>query len=171
MKKNKLFQILLFLCTLSLLFLSGCGKDAKLEEYRESISTFNTNIYDITTRMDEIDTTAASATEELLGCLDELQVQFVILSEMEVPTEFASIESLADEASAYMTEAVLLFNEVYAAEEFQEEKNTAAQENYDRAMIRLSYISSLLQGELPEGDNIIITEEEALDFEPVTEEE
>ena len=46
-----------------------------------------------------------------------------------------------------------------------------AGQNYDRAMTRLSYISTLLQGELPEGDNIIITEEEVLDFEPITETE
>ena len=70
-----------------------------------------------------------------------------------------------------MTEAVSLYHDVFEAEEYDESTADVAVQNYDRAMTRLSYISTLLQGELPEGDNIIITEEEALDFEPVTEAE
>ena len=161
---------IVFLFTLLCLCLSGCGKDQKLEEYNENISTFTQNIADISIRMEEIDTSSNTASSEVLACLDELQAQFLVLAEMEVPKEFASIENLADEASEYMTEAVRLYHEVFEAEEYPEETASIAQENYNRAMKRLSYISSLLQGELPEGDDIIITEEDVLDFEPVTEE-
>ena len=161
---------ILFLTAMLCLCIAGCGKDQKLEEYNENISAFTLNISDISTRMEEIDTTSDTAASEVLVCLDEMQAQFVILSEMEVPKEFASVESLADEASEYMTEAVTLYHQVFEAEEYSEETASIAHENYNRAMKRLSYISSLLQGELPEDDNIIITEEEMLDFEPVTEE-
>ena len=161
---------ILFLTAMLCLFMAGCGKDQKLEEYNENISAFTLNISDISTRMEEIDTTSDTAASEVLVCLDEMQEQFLVLAEMEVPKEFSSIESLADEASEYMTEAVKLYHEVFEAEEYSEETASVAQENYSRAMKRLSYISSLLQGDLPEGDDIIITEEEALDFEPVTEE-
>ena len=165
MKKRILFlAIMLCLC------MTGCGKDQKLEEYNENISTFTLNIADISSRMEEIDTTSDTAASEVLICLDEMQEQFIILAEMEVPKEFASIESLADEASEYMTEAVTLYHQVFESEEYSVETASIAQENYNRAMKRLSYISSLLQGELPEGDDVIITEEEMLDFEPVTEE-
>lgn len=163
-------KTILFLLTLFSICLIGCGKDEQLEQYKEDITNFNINISDIATRMDNIDTTAENALTDVLNCLSEMEYQFALLAEMEVPEAFASIDSLADEASEYMTEAVSLYNEVLTAEEYSEETAAAAQENYDRAMTRLSYISSLLQGELPEGDNIIITEEEVLDFEPVTEE-
>ena len=164
MKKTLLILLLLF--TLSL---TGCGKDEQLEQYKEEITTFTNSISAIATRMNNIDTTSEDAVSDVLDCLAELQYQFSLLAEMEVPEEFTSIESLADEASEYMTEAASLYGEVFTMEEYSEEKASAASENYNRAMTRLSYISSLLQGELPEGENIIITEEENLDFEPVTE--
>ncbi len=164
MKKTLLILLVLF--TLSL---TGCGKDEQLEQYKENITTFTNSISAIATRMDNIDTTSEGAVSDVLDCLSQMQYQFSLLAEMEVPEAFASIESLADEASEYMTEAASLYGEVFTAEEYSEEKAAAASENYNRALTRLSYISSLLQGELPEGENIIITEEENLDFEPVTE--
>jgi len=118
--------------------------------------------------MNDIDPNSEDSVSELLDCLDELNVQFTILADIDVPKDFASIESLADEAGSYMTEAVSLYHEVFEASEYDEATADVAKQNYDRAMMRLSYISTLLQGELPEGDNIIITEEEALDFEPIT---
>ena len=162
---------LLVAALISIFCLSGCGKDAELEKYNENMTAFTENVTDIKLRMEEIDTASEDAVSELLDCLDELQIQFELLAEMEVPQKFASVESLADEASAYMTEAVSLYHDVFEAEEYNEATADVAVQNYDRAMTRLSYISTLLQGELPEGDNIIITEEEALDFEPVTEAE
>lgn len=163
-KMRSLLLLLLLFC------LCGCKKDEQLEEYKKDITNFNTNISAIAARMDTIDTTAEDAVTNVLNCLSEMEYQFKSLSEMEVPKEFASIESLADEASEYMTQATALYNEVFTAEEYSAEKASAAAEHYNRAMTRLSYISSLLQGKLPEGDNIIITEEEVLDFEPITNE-
>ncbi len=165
MKKRILF-LFVTLCMLC----AGCGKDQKLEKYNENISLFTENVADISARMNAIDPASDSATEELLSCLDEMNDQFLALAEMDVPKEFASIETLADEASTYMSEAVTLYHEVFEAEEFSEDTASIAKENYDRAMKRISYISSLLQGELPEGSDIIVTEEEGLDFEPITEE-
>jgi len=161
-------KIILLLLTLFSLCLTGCGKDKQLEQYKEDITNFNINISDIATRMDDIDPNSEDAIVDMLNCLSEMQYQFSLLAEMEVPSAFASIDTLADEAADYMTEATSLYGEVFSSTEYPEEKATAALENYNRAMTRLSYISSLLQGELPEGDNIIITEEENLDFEPVT---
>lgn len=158
------------LCTLlSLASLTGCGKDAELEHYKENMTAFTENVADIKFQMEEIDPSGEDAVTDVLACLDELQIQFAILAEMEVPKEFISVESLADEAGSYMEEAVSLYHEVFEADEYDETTADVAAQNYDRAMTRLSYISTLLQGELPEGDNIIITEEEVLDFEPVTE--
>ena len=166
--KFKVF-IMSALLTISL-FMSGCGKDAELTEYEENVTEFIDSVENIKLRMEEIDINSNSAIVDTLLCLDEMQEQFFFLAEMDVPTEFASIESLADEASEYMTEAVSLYHQVFEATEYDSATADIAGENYDRAMKRLSYISTLLQGELPDDENLIITEEEVLDFEPVTEE-
>jgi len=152
------------------LFAVGCGKDADLTKYEENVTAFIDEVSDIKVRMDKIDINSDSAIVDTLMCLDAMQEQFYLLAEMDVPKEFASIESLADEASEYMTEAVAIYHEVFEAEEYDAAYVDVATQNYDRAMKRLSYISTLLQGELPDDENLIITEEEVLDFEPVTEE-
>ncbi len=165
------FKVLILSALLTISFLvSGCGSDAELTEYEENVTEFIDAVEDIKLRMEEIDINSDSAIVDTLLCLDEMQEQFFFLAEMDVPTEFASIESLADEASEYMTEAVSLYHQVFEATEYDSATADIAGENYDRAMKRLSYISTLLQGELPEDENLIITEEEVLDFEPVTEE-
>ncbi len=166
--KLRYILIISLLC----IFMVGCGKDKQLEEYRNNITAFTSDVSDISTKMEQIDTTSDTAVDEVLACLDEMEAQFLVLAEMEVPKEFASVESLADEASEYMSEAVSLYHEIFSAQSTLEDDVllSAAQENYDRAMKRISYISSLLQGELPQGDDVFVTEEEVLDFTPVTEE-
>jgi len=165
---NMNFRIPFLIALLSMLCITGCGKNAELEKYNEEMTAFTECISDIKLRMDDIDTNSEDAISDLLECLDELEVQFGALAAIEVPKDFAGIESLADEAGSYMTEAVSLYHEVFESSEYDQATADVAEENYDRAMMRLAYISALLQGELPEGDNIIITEEEVLDFEPVT---
>ena len=162
------FRMIFLIASLSMLCITGCGKDAELEKYNEEMTAFTESISDIKLRMDDIDTNSEDSISDLLECLDELEVQFDALAAIEVPKDFAGIESLADEAGSYMTEAVSLYHEVFESSEYDQATADVAEENYDRAMMRLAYISALLQGELPEGDNIIITEEEVLDFEPVT---
>ena len=156
------------LLILSMLF-CGCGKDAELTKYEKDVTAFIDEVSDIKLRMEEIDINSDSAIVDTLMCLDAMQEQFYLLAEMDVPKEFASIESLADEASEYMTESVAIYHEVFEADEYDAVNADVATQNYDRAMKRISYISILLQGELPEDENLIITEEEVLDFEPVTE--
>lgn len=163
---KKIAYIILLCLSFTIL---GCGKNKELEEYKEAVSAFVTAVTDITTTMENIDTTSEGAQVELLLCLDQMQGEFLTFAELEVPTKFSGVESLADEASNYMNEAVALYHEVFEAEEFDESKADAANENYSRAMQRLSYISSLLQGELPEGANISVVEEEGTDFAPIEE--
>lgn len=154
------------------IFMMGCGKDKQLDEYMDNMTSFTSGVSAISLKMEQIDTGSDNAITEVLACLDEMDAQFLILADMEVPKEFSSIESLADEASEYMSEAVALYHEIFSTETAPEDDAllSAAQENYDRAMKRISYISSLLQGELPQDDNVFITEEEVPDFTPVTEE-
>ena len=92
------------------------------------------------------------------------------MSELEVPKNFSGCEELADDAYTYMQEADRLYKEWAADPENADEQLVdMARQNYDRALTRVSYISVILQGGVPEGDGVSITEEEATDFNPVDE--
>lgn len=162
-------KISLIMMCLWLVFLCGCGKDKKLEAYSNEVVQFNTTISNIIASMDSIDTSKEDADEKLLNCLDSMATEFERFSLVEVPSNFSNVQDLAVEGSNYMKEAVKFYHEVFEAEEYEQNKMDVANENYDRAMNRISCISSLLTGELPEGENINVSDETAPDFEPVKE--
>ena len=169
MKSVKSF--ICFFTIVTLLFFCGCGESTELTEFEENMTTFKDNISGISDTMDAIDPESDSAVFELLSCLDSMNNEFQFLADMTVPSKFASIESLADEAYSYMNEANSLYHEYYDENSNQDENTKdAAQQNYVRAMKRITYISELLQGKIPEDSEISVTEEDLLDFEPVTEE-
>ena len=169
MKKNKYIALI---SLLSILICStGCGADQKLSNYEANMTLFKDNIIGISETMDAIDPQSETAVTELLSCLDSMNEEFQFLDEMEVPRKFSSIESLADEASTYMSEANSLYHQYYDSSEYDETTKETADENYTRAMKRMNYISELLQGKIPEDAEISVTEEDVLDFEPVTQEE
>lgn len=166
----KRFLLCIGLCGLFLI--CGCGKDKELEAFEENMTTFKDNIAGLSETMAAIDPESDSAVFELLSCLDSMNSEFEFLASIEVPAKFSSIDSLADEASTYMSEANSLYHKYYdEGSEFDESTKEAAQQNYERAMKRITYISELLQGKIPDDAEVSITEEELLDFEPVTQEE
>lgn len=134
--------------------LVGCKGDASLTKYQDNMSAFSDNIAAIDERMNAIDPNSEEAISELLECLEEMDAEFTALAEMEVPKEFAAVESLADEAGSYMTEAVSLYQTVFTTTPYDEYSAMLAEENYKRAMKRKQYISEILQGRIPEGDDI-----------------
>ena len=112
--------------------------------------------------MNSIDPASDTAVNQLLSQLDQIDMLFQQLAAIEVPDDFedqfGNIEELADEAADYMTEADSLYHEAYAEERLDESLLMAADENYSRAMKRVNYIAQLLQGQIPEGDNITVIE-------------
>ena len=167
--RKRLFCLIISVITA--LSLNGCGKTDKLDEYYEAVNTFNEEVGTIAGNMNNLDGEDASQSGALLQELDSLEEQFRVLSEVEVPDVFASNETLADEAYSYMQEAVSGFHEYYENNEADYATFEVAKENYDRAFLRIEYISTILQGEIPEGDNIEVIEEESTDFDPVTADE
>lgn len=169
-----------YICTLFfMLCISACGKDKDIEKFNESMSKFLTNIQMISDEMTGIDAASDTAVLDMLSCLDKFEAELILLAETEVPDEFASVKELSEQARDNMIEANRLYHEVYSDPDadlealedvtFDEEKANAALEYYNRAMTRISYISLILQGETPEGENIEIINEEATDFEPIDE--
>lgn len=155
--KKKLLTLLLATCfTLSV---TGCGEDKELTEYKEKMDTFFTEIEIIHNKMNTIDENSEDALDDLFECLDELDAQFATMAAIEVPDEFASLENLADEASENMSLAVENFHNAYSQDSYNEYTAATAKEYYTRANKRLQYMIDILHGKMPEGDDVIITEE------------
>ena len=153
---NKKILLASLLISLTFIF-TGCGStDRALDDYQKNMTTFYEQLSSITETINSIDTTSTDATKQLLTSLDELSVIFVDLAEMEVPVQFSAVDSLADEAGSYMTEAVSYYHSAFADGSYDDYSATLAQEDYKRAMTRVKYIGDILMGVMPEGDNVTI---------------
>ena len=136
---------------LSLLLLSGCGKDQELEQFYSEMESFTERANQNFQTLSGIDPSSENAVDELLAAMDSLAETFTVLAEISVP----------DEASSYMTEAAALYHEAYADGGYSENTAATAQENYDRAVMRMNVISEVLQGETPTDAAVTVTTEPA----------
>lgn len=160
MKHNLLLTLFL---SIALLTLTGCGKENQaLNTYKEEMTDFCNDIQEQNDIINAIDPASESATADLLNALDTLNERFTFLAEMKVPEQFSSIESLADEAGSYMSDAVTMYHEAFEAEEFDTATLEAANENYERAIKRVQYIGDILMGNMPEGDDVTFTDEDTV---------
>lgn len=157
MKKTKAICFGL-LCSL---MLAGCGKEENeaLTEYQDNMNTFFEHIAEYDDEMNNIDVDQEDYVTQMLDLLDGLDAEVAWMSTLEVPEQFSAVDSLADEASENMTQAVSLYHMAYEGEEYNENVEAAAREYYGRANIRIQYIVMLLHGEIPEGEGVIYTEE------------
>lgn len=141
---------------LVMMMLTACGEDVALTQFRKEIDDFCFAISEIDTSINNINAQADSdtAVQEVLRYLDDLDEEFKQFAELDFPEEFDYLESLADEASEYMTEAVSSFHEVYSNDSYTEAMVAAeyeyARENYSRAYKRIQIIITFLHGEEPE---------------------
>ncbi len=158
MTKYKTLGMSLFLA----FFLTACGQDEALNAYQEDMNTFFERAAEYNEKMNAIDQNSDTKTVELLGYLDAFAEDIEWMAGLEVPSQFSVVESLADEADENMKEAVALFHAAYDGEVFDEPSEQAAREYYDRTNVRLQYIITILHGEIPEGEGVTYTEENAL---------
>ena len=139
------------LTTLSLVLILACacsseGDDpsARLNAYHEGITAFNTEISELSARMDAIDINADDAETTLLVCLDEMNTHFEELSELSVPDQYNGAKGLAVQAYSSMSEAVNLYHQLYSAETFDPELSSRAKLRYDEAMGFVDSIGALI---------------------------
>ena len=161
--------ISLITLVISVLVFTGCGEKEELTVYEENMKNFYAEISEIENAIAEIDESSENAVSTLLINMEGMAACFQTLADMDVPVEFISIEELADDASAYMDEAVRLYSEAYEEDYVSDAMIQAATENYESAMKRINYIAILLQGEIPEGATVV--EGDGTEFEPYSEEE
>ena len=142
---------------LTSILLTGCSNenDAALAKLENEINTFCDNVLKIDTAINQITNITADeaglkiATKDLMYNLDILKDEFVKFSNIDFPEEYDYLESVADEASDYMTEAVKSYHTVYE-ENYTESMEKYAQENYSRAYKRVQIILDVLQGDTEE---------------------
>ena len=161
-KKYPFYRLLcrvpaLFAAAVCFLLLSGCGKDRELEQFYSEMEEFTRQAEQDFQTLSAIDPASENAVDELLSAMDSLSQTFSLLSQIPIPEEFASIEEIAAEAASYMAEAASLYHEAYADGSYAENTAAAAQENYDRAVMRMDIISQVLQGEMPTEEAVTIT--------------
>lgn len=162
--KNKCKYIIGTLTTV--LCLTACGhtnEEKELADFSSSISSFTASIQDTNQQINELDVNDANASQELLSILDGLDEKFKELADLSVPEQYQSIETLADEASKNMTNAVSYFHSAYEGEAFDEQDADVAYQYYTRAMVRIEYIGYVLVGEIPENDHVTVQEQELND--------
>ena len=162
--KNKCKYIIGTLTTV--LCLTACGhtnEEKGLADFSSSISSFTASIQDANQQINELDVNDANASQELLSILDGLDEKFKELADLSVPEQYQSIETLADEASENMTNAVSYFHSAYEGEAFDEQDADVAYQYYTRAMVRIEYIGYVLVGEIPENDHVKVQEQELND--------
>ena len=162
--KNKCKYIIGTLTTV--LCLTACGhtnEEKELADISSSISSFTASIQDANQQINELDVNDANASQELLSILDGLDEKFKELADLSVPEQYQSIETLADEASENMTNAVSYFHSAYEGEAFDEQDADVAYQYYTRAMVRIEYIGYVLVGEIPENDHVTVQEQELND--------
>ncbi|MCR5120105.1 MAG: hypothetical protein K6B44_10880 [Lachnospiraceae bacterium] len=145
MKIKKLITTLSIILILS----CACGKaeddpSAKLNAYHEGITAFNSEISELSARMDAIDINAEDASTNLLICLDEMNTHFEELSNLSVPDEYNGAKGLAVQAYSSMSEAVNLYHQLYSAENFDADLSARAKLRYDEAMGFVDSIGALI---------------------------
>lgn len=144
---KKILHFLLF--CLMLFTLTGCGKDAKIENYKANMNQFFENLKIFDSSINAIDPNSDTATTELLSLLDSMNISFSQMASLEVPDSFPGVADLATQASEYMAEAVSYYHLAYDGE-YDATMEDVARQNYERANLRIQYIVSILHGNIPE---------------------
>lgn len=152
----------LCLCLFCALFFTGCGEDEELSQYEQDMKTFFEHIVEFNDNMNSIDVSQPDYLTQMLAYLDALDTEVAWMAGLEVPEEFSAVDSLADEASENMTQAVSFYHMAYENGEYNPNVEQAAREYYDRANTRIRYIVTILHGEIPEGEGVTYTEEDKI---------
>ncbi len=141
----------LYLC----LTVTGCGEDPELALFKASFENFCINVSTLDTCINQIDAQSDTASEELLGYIDQLNEQFQLLASLDFPEEFDYLEELSDQAGEYMATATSSYHEAYADGSFDRYKSDYAYANYKRAYKRVQIIIIYLHGETPQDEDLM----------------
>ncbi|WP_026516061.1 hypothetical protein [Butyrivibrio sp. MC2021] len=155
----------LMISVLLMCMLFGCGKknSQELSDYKENMTTFYNKLSYYDTEINTIDPEGEDATAQLLLLMDQMNEAYKLMADYQVPEEFDSIADISKEAADYMQSANEYYHLAYDGE-FDENNEDLARQYYERANSRVQVMLQVLHGEIPEGDNVIVTTQEAGQF-------
>ena len=168
-RRHKLFRsktcFLTIIMTVLVFALTGCGQkgSAELDDYKASMTEFYDKLSSLDDSMNNIDTSSDTAKYELLGYLDEMNEAYKMMAAIAIPEEFSGISDIAAEAADYMQMANESYHQAYDGV-FDEDSEMLASQYYERANNRVNVMLQVLHGEIPEGDGVIVTTQEAGQF-------
>ncbi|WP_026518984.1 hypothetical protein [Butyrivibrio sp. FCS006] len=147
------------------LLVTGCGKkeDPKLEAYRESMTTFYSDLSRYDNEINALDPDDEAAKIQLLDLLDQMNLTYKTMAEAPVPDEFYGIADISVEAADYMQKADEFYHMAYD-NEFDSDSEMLAQQYYERANSRAQVILQVLHGEVPEGEGISVETQSTYEF-------
>ncbi len=156
------------LIALILLFVpgtTGCGSQIseELESYKAGMTEFYDKLAYYDSSINAIDASSDSAKTELLGYLDEMNDTYQKMAQMDVPEEFSGISDIALEAADYMQKALDSYHQAYD-NDFDENSEMLASQYYERANSRAMVMLQVLHGEVPSGEGVSVTTEDAYQF-------
>ena len=149
----------------------GCGKkaDNNLDSYKESMTEFYDKLSYYDASINGIDTDSEDAKTQLLGYLDEMNETYKTMAALQIPEEFDSISEIAVEAADYMQMADECYHMAYDGT-FDEDQEQLAGQYYQRANARVKVMLQVLHGEVPTGDNVVVTTQEPGQFDTIGDE-
>lgn len=150
----------LTILAVSVFALTGCSDDSELNKYQREVEKFYDELAERNDAINAINSDTQAASSELLDELDKVNIAFKNFADLDVPREYASVESLADEAATLMDEAVTQYHQAFAGETINDFDASMAYEKYCRAIVRINYIGDLFQGKKLEGEGISVIYEE-----------
>lgn len=156
-KFHKTFILILTGCLV--LTVTSCGKkdEDQITAYRDSMTTCYETIASSASALDAINPSANSAVTDMLDQLDQINTAFQNMAALEVPEEYSSVGTMANDAAYYMSEASRLYHEAFADGGYLPDVGNDAKLQYKAAMTYLSYIGDVLMGEMPEGEDVTVT--------------
>ncbi|MCM1103548.1 MAG: hypothetical protein NC409_05525 [Clostridium sp.] len=139
---------LILVLSVVLTSLTSCGNIQSQETslYQNDMTNFTNTIVAIGENINQIDADSDTAVSELLAYYDEMDEAFLSLTEMDIPSEYADAEILAERASKYMTQAVLYYHTAFEAEVLDEMALETANTYYEKAITYVNYIGEVLLG-------------------------
>lgn len=162
-KKSICLGILLALILIG----TGCGKkDEALEAYKTGISEFYDTLETLDGSINAIDPESEGSKEELLGYIDQMNEAYQKMGQLEVPPSFSGITDISVEAAEYMQKAAECYHLAYDGE-FDESNEELASQYYERANNRAMVILQVLHGEVPSGEGVSVTTEDAFQLSTV----
>ena len=139
---------LILVLSVVLTILTSCGNIQSQETslYQNDMTNFTNQIVEIGDKINHIDANSDTAVSELLSYYDEMDAAFFSLTEMDIPSEYADAEILAERASKYMTQAVLSYHTAFETEPLDEIALETANTYYEKAITYVNYIGEVLLG-------------------------